>query len=510
MGGRWSSTRGRCLAGIGAGVLTRWITPELADEVVAGAACGRRFRALPGRLGVYFVLGLCLYSHEPYREVLRQLASGLSGALRAVGWQVPASTALTRLRRRLGERPFELLFWRLCSALSPGAEPWSHVCGLLAVAWDGTTVKAGASAANIAALGRPRGAKDGHYPLIRVVTLIACGTRGLLGAASGSFGEGERALAAGLLGCLRPGMLLIADRGFYSYRLWRAAAARADLLWRVQARMHLPVIRPLPDGSWLSVIADPDAVRYRAHNNARRRQRGTKNPRPDRPMPAIPVRVIEFLVTVTGPDGAARTERYRLITTLPDPAAAPAAELAAGYAQRWAVETGFREFKTYLRGPGRILRGRTPDLARQELWAYLALYQAIRAVMCLAAASARLDPDQISFTATLHAIRRTLPAARTNPDAALAEAQADILTQLVPRKGRVCVRAAIPPWWPWPSRDTIKGPQSQHASYSITIHPPTQPPRTHPEQDKQPESRATHPPLSSWHWVRAGTPAHRP
>src|SRR5215471_14677568 len=182
MGGGWSSTRGKVLAGVGAGVLTRWITPALGDEVLAeaGAVGGgpgqRRFRALPGRLGVYFVLGLCLFGGMPYRVVLTELTSGLGGALRAAGWQVPASTALTGLRRRLGDKPFELLFRRLCCPLSPGQSPWSHICGLLAVAWDGTTVKAPASSENIAAFGAVGGRKLGHYPQVRLVTLIACGT----------------------------------------------------------------------------------------------------------------------------------------------------------------------------------------------------------------------------------------------------------------------------------------------------------------------------------------------
>jgi hypothetical protein len=226
-GGRWSSTVGRVLAGVQVGVAARWVTPDLADEVLAQAGeagagqgagpGGRRFRALPGRLGVYFVLGLCLCSDKPYREVLRELAGGRSAALRAAGWQVPASTALTRLRRRLGDRPFELLVRRLCCSLSPGRAPWSHICGLLATAWDGTTVTAAASQDNIAAFGRQAGT---HHPQVRLVTLIACGTRGLLGAAIGPLrGCGERALAGDLVGCLRRGMLLLADRGFYSYRL---------------------------------------------------------------------------------------------------------------------------------------------------------------------------------------------------------------------------------------------------------------------------------------------------
>ena len=352
-GGRWSSTRGRVLARVGVGVPARWVTPGLVDEVLAEAAAGRavpagrgggqRFRALPARLGVYFVLGLCLHAGMPYREVLRELASGLSGALAAAGWQVPAATALTRLRRRLGDKPFELLFWRLHGPLSPVKAPWSHICGLLAVAWDGTTVKVPASQENIAGFGRPgRGTRNGHYPQARLVTLIACGTRALAGAAIGPLrGTGERALAAGLLGCLREGMLLIADRGFYSFRLWTAAAGTgADLLWRVRSSMHLPVVAALPDGSWLTRISDPAAVQARVRRNGKRRRRGSTLAPDTGPLPGITVRVTEFWLTVATSDGAVRTERYRLITTLLDHRRYPAAELAAGYAWRWAIEVG--------------------------------------------------------------------------------------------------------------------------------------------------------------------------
>jgi transposase IS4-like protein/DDE family transposase len=507
MGGRWSSTRGKVLAAVRIGVPSRWVTPGLVDEVLAEAgqagpgsgSWGQRFRALPARLGVYFVLGLCLFSGMPYREVLGQLAGGLGGALAAAGWQVPASTALSGLRGRLGCKPFELLFWRLCGALSPGRAPWSHICGLLAVAWDGTTVKAPASAANLAAFGRPRGKKGGHYPQLRLVTLLACGTRALAGAALGPArgkGSGEQVLARGLLGSLHSGMLLLADRNFYGYQLWNAAAATgAQLLWRVKASTQLPVARALPDGSWLSVIPDPAAVRRRTVRNGCRRRRGSKLPPDTGPLPGTTVRVIEFWLTVTADDGAVRTERYRLITTLLDHRRYPAGQLAAGYAWRWAIETGFAEFKTYLRGPGRILRGRTPELARQELWAYLVIYQAIRAVICLAAAGAGLDPDRISFTAALHAIRRTLTSARTSPDAALAETEACILTELIPRReGRVCVRAVTRPSSPFPSKRNAKGPLAQHAHCTVTIRAPHQAPPTTTDQPKHPASRENEPP----------------
>jgi hypothetical protein len=515
MGGWWPSTQGKILGGVGPGVLARFVTPGLVDEVVAeaGAALAAqvaaaggtprrpRFRVLPDRLGVYLVLGLCLFSSLPYAEVVKELLSGLQGALAAAGWQVPARTALTGVRRRLGERPFELLFARLCSALSPGRAPWSHICGLLAVAWDGTTVKAAATEENIAAFGRTGGtkARPAHYPQLRLVTLIACGTRAVAGAALGPVTgkqAGERALAGQLLGRLHGGMLLLADRGFYSYQLWKAAIkTEADLLWRVTGPMHLPVVRALPDGSWLSVLPDPKAARRRIERNGNRRRRGSTLPPDTGPLPGLTVRVIEFWIRADTDDGGTRTERYRLITTLLDHQAYPAPDLAAGYAWRWAIETGFREFKTYLRGPGRILRGRTPALARQELWAYLIIYQAIRAIICLAAASRGLDPDRISFTTTLHAVRRTLPAARTSPGTALADTEAGILAALVPeRHGRVCVRAVSEPRSSYPSKHNAENPISQHATYTVTITDPAQAAHTSTSQPKPPAKQQTQPP----------------
>jgi Insertion element 4 transposase N-terminal/Transposase DDE domain len=518
----WLSPRGRVLARAGIGVLSWVIPPDLVDEAVGeGLAREVRLRALPSRFGVYFVLGLCLFSGLPYGQVLRELTGGLEGALAAAGWRVPATTALTAVRRRIGEAPLESLFRRLCSALSPGRSPWSHIGGLLAVAWDGTTVAAEASAENIAAFGKPgapkrrparrgAGADDGlaaagdadhaaGCPQLRLVTLVACGTRALLDAAAGPLrgkGTGEQALARELLGSLHRGMLLLADRGFYGYHLWTAAAATgADLLWRAKDDLHLPVVRDLPDGSWLTHVNDPRAARARLEKNGTRRRRGSPLPPETGPLPGITIRVISFTLTVTTDDGAARTEPYRLLTTLTDWQAHPAAGLAACYAWRWAIETGYRECKTYLRGPGRRLRGRTPGLARQELWAYLALYQAIRILIVRAAAGAGLDPDRISFTAALHAIRRTLPAARASMDTALASLETEILTTLVPeRHGRIYPRAVSKPISPYPSRRVRPGPISQHAQYTLTTTTPASRTTTSTHQDKHAAPPPSNPP----------------
>lgn len=495
----WLSRRGQVLAGAGIGVLGWFADPDLVDEAVRdGLAREVRLRALPSRLGVYFVLGLCLFSRLPYGQVLGELTDGLGQALAAAGWRAPATTALTAARRRVGERPLQSLFGRCCSALSPGRAPWSHICGLLAVAWDGTTVAAAASEANLAAFGKLGGKDGGHYPQLRLVALVACGTRALLGAAFGPArgkGTGERDLARQLLGALRPGMLLLADRGFYSWGLWTAAARTgAALLWRVPASMHLPVAAELPDGSWLSRIKDPRAAGNRSRKNGKRRRAG--QPPDDSPLPAITVRVIAFTLTITEDDGSTRTEPYRLITTVTSWRAFPAGELAAGYARRWAIELAYREIKASLRGSRVVLRGRTPALARQELWGYLVTYQAIRAIICRAAAGAGLDPGRISFTAAVHAARGTIAAARTDMTAALDAAGAQILTALVPeRDGRVCPRAVHTPVSPYPSRDNSRNrPISHHASYAITITTPGTATRNPSDQSKQPRTTPIQPP----------------
>src|SRR5215471_7736740 len=193
----WGSPRGQVLARAGIGVLSWVIPPDLVDDAVGdGLAWEMRLRSLPARVTVYFVLGCCLFSVKPYLDVIREVTAGLQAALAAAGWEPPATTALSRARARVGERPLESVFRRLCSALSPGRSPWSHVGGLLVVAWDGTTVAACDSPGNAAVFGRPgtgkrrrRPAAGGQGgaagPQLRLVTLLACGTRALLDAAFG-------------------------------------------------------------------------------------------------------------------------------------------------------------------------------------------------------------------------------------------------------------------------------------------------------------------------------------
>ena len=119
------------------------------------------------------------------------------------------------------------------------------------------------------------------------------------------------------------------------------------------------------------------------------------------------VRVVEY--TVPGRAGDGNDELIALVTTITDPAAAPAHALAEAYHQRWEHETGNDQIKTHLRGPGRILRSSSPDMVRQEIYGYLLTHYAISALICRAATEADIDPDRVKFLRTVRIIRRQAP-----------------------------------------------------------------------------------------------------
>jgi hypothetical protein len=123
--------------------------------------------------------------------------------------------------------------------------------------------------------------------------------------------------------------------------------------------------------------------------------------------------VIEY--EVPGRDCDGKGELIALVTTITDPRQATADALAGTYHERWEHETGNGQLKTHLRGPGRVLRSRSPDMVRQEIYGYLLAHHAISALICQAATEADIDPDRVSFTRTVRIVRRAISPAAFPP-----------------------------------------------------------------------------------------------
>ena len=346
------------------GVLTRTFPPQLVDEVVAGAGRQQqRQRLLPARLVVYYVLAMALFSSASYEEVMRNLVEGLRWASGwRSSWRVPTKSAIFQARARLGVEPLRALFERRCVPLATSETPGAYYRGWRLVAMDGTTLDVADSAENAAEFGRPGSAREGRaaFPQLRAVALAECGTHAMFAAALGPYATGEATLARALVDRAGPGMLLLADRGFSGQPLFAAFAGRgAELVWRARSNAVLPVLERFADGSFRSELVATADKRARAQVTA--------------------VRVVEYELDDPGRPQADDT-RYRLLTTILDPLAAPADELAALYAERWEFESALDELKTHQRGPRLVLRSKTPDGVRQETYGYLCTHYAIRAL----------------------------------------------------------------------------------------------------------------------------------
>jgi len=358
------------------GELTQQVPFEMVDTVLAQTwRTQQRVRDLPSRVVVYLLLAGCLFAGLGYRQVWQRLITGLEGLPVAD----PSEAALTKARRRVGPQPLRVLFDLLRGPAASMAGPvrWR---GLLVCAIDGTTLFAADSAANLARFSKQRGGRTGgsSYPMLRLVTVMACGTRSVMDAVFGPITSGETTYAKDLLARLPAGVLLLADRNFAAGHLLTIVTGRhAHLMVRAKTGRggpKLPVLHRFPDGSYQSMFGGQS------------------------------VRVIDAEISIKTKAGPV-TGVYRLITTLLDAEAYPATAMLRLYHERWEIETAYLEIKSSILG-GRVLRARTPAGVDQEIYALLVTYQILRTAMTDATNSQTdVDPDRASFTIALNAAR---------------------------------------------------------------------------------------------------------
>jgi Insertion element 4 transposase N-terminal/Transposase DDE domain len=378
-----------------ADALASWPTPERlralkrilprarVEEILAHTGHDRTpCSRLPGWFMVWFIIALGLYCRDCYRQVFRWLQPFRPGG-------TPLRTTLCEARKRLGVAPLRLLAERAIDLQGKPSTPGAFYRGMRAMALDGFVVDVPDTPANERAFGRPgSGRAPGASPQVRVLALCETGSHVLWRSLIKPQSRGEVTMAHHLLRFLHNDMLLLWDRNFLSYRTVSAVRQRgAQLLARIKSNLVFEPIRALTDGSYLAKL-------YRSPTDRRPDRGGTL------------VRIIEYTFDDPGRTGSG--ESHRLLTTLLDEGLDPAETLIILYYERWEEEITIDELKTHQRERP-VLRSQTPTGVVQELYGLLLGHYVIRVLMQAAAATKRLDPQRLSFTATLKILRCRLP-----------------------------------------------------------------------------------------------------
>jgi hypothetical protein len=363
-----------------------------ADLQQALAATGRvnaRSCTLTHEVVLWVVLAMGLLTDLPIRQVFKA-----ARRLRK-GEESPHRSSLCVARQRLGVAPVRHLFLQVARPLARPETPGAFYRGLRLMGVDGTVYDVPDSEANAAAFARPSAGPrgEGAFPQVRKLSLVELGTHVEVAMVVRSSAHGEQSMVGGLFRHLTSEMLLLWDRGFFSYELWRQMAARGvKVLARVKCQLILRPTEHLADGSYLAKV-------YRSSYDRAKDRDG------------IVVRVIRY--TLDDPQRVGHGEEHVLITSLLDEKLYPARELIILYHERWEEELVFDEQKTH-QDPRRAtkpahLRSETPAGVIQEVSALALGHFVIRSLMFEAAATVDLDPDRLSFTGCFQILKCRLP-----------------------------------------------------------------------------------------------------
>jgi hypothetical protein len=354
-------------------------------SITAHWAKEQRIRRLPALLTLCLCIGMNLLTSVSLRWVLIRMVRG-TRLLSDTGIDELASKgAISQARYRLGARPLVALFKATCRPLATPDTIGAFAFGLRLVAIDGTTEEVADTPANAAYFGRhhaDRGAAA--YPQAQAVYLCECGTHAIFDAGFWPVHTSEQVGARRLLRSVEADMLLMWDRGLYSFEMVHLTRQRgAHALCRLSSTLKPRCVEVLPDGTYLAEVFPDDYARRKAGEHQR-------------------VRIIEY--TIDDPNRPGHGQVHRLLTTLLDPGMYPALNLIPLYHERWEIEVAIDEIDTHQRLLDRPLRSRKPVGVIQELYGLLLAHFVIRSLIHQAAVAHQLDPDQISFIQSVRLI----------------------------------------------------------------------------------------------------------
>jgi hypothetical protein len=343
----------------------------------------QRRRSLPAESVIWLVMAMTVFAADSIPKAWRRLHPTRDEP-------EPTDAAFTQARQRLGVAPVRQLFLETARPMATHQSVGAFYRGWRLMGLDGTVLDLPDTPDNARTFGRPMtGRAPGAFPQVRLLALCELGTHAICGLAIKPLRHGEPSMVGSLLDQLGPGMLLIWDRGFFSYQLIRSVCQQgAHLLARVKSNTILKPLRRLSDGSYLAKI-------YPSAGDRRQDRRG------------LMVRVIEY--THDDPHRPGAGERHRLITDLLNPNDLPAHEAPLVYHERWEEELAFDEIKTHLNGRAVPIRSKTPAGVVQEIYGMILAHYVVRRVMHDAAVVSCQDPDRLSFTDSLRILQCQLP-----------------------------------------------------------------------------------------------------
>lgn len=417
--------------------LEKIITPALVRQVLLETKrVSQRACTLTSEVMLWVVAAMGILTDLPIRQVFKHARRFRCGE------DAPHRSSLCVARRRLGIPPVRKLFQAIVRPLAKPDTPGAFYRGLRLMGIDGTVLNVPDFPANEKVFGRPTGDRGaGGFPQVRKLSLVELGTHVEVAVQIKPCTCSEQAMLPSLLPRLTPEMLLIWDRNFFSYNLWKTLNSRdLKILARVKANMVLKPLRRLSDGSYLAKI-------YPTYYARQKDREG------------LVVRVIKY--TLDDPQRAGHGEEHTLLTNLLDERLYPAAELISGYHERWEQELVFDEQKTH-QDPRRAtkpahLRSETPRGVIQELYALSLGHFVIRALMFEAAQGAGLDPDRLSFTGCFQILQCRLPECGTATPSSFEAWYQALLWELrqeviEPRRNRINPRVIKQKMSKWPKK----------------------------------------------------------
>jgi len=310
----------------------------------------------------------------------------------------PDSSAYCQARKRLPEKLLQRLFHQVAQGLEKQVTSEHLWCGRHVKVIDGSTVSMPDTLWNQKAYPQPSSQAEGcGFPLAKIGALFSLATGAAVALVINIKNTHDIKLARQLYQFLNPGDLLLGDCAFCSYAdMFFIQKRSCDAVFRLSPTRKHEIERgrrkPLKSYEAIEVWHQP-----KTQPKGLLLEEYTQLPK------TLTIRVIKYYI----PSPGFRTKYVILATTLLDSKVYPTTEIMRLYGQRWQVELDLRHLKTTLDMD--ILRGKTPEIVRKEIYAHLLAYNLLRTIMWEAGTTHNVNPLRLSFQGTRQLFDNFIP-----------------------------------------------------------------------------------------------------